>query len=352
MKTSHIYWFAPFNLLCPSTKYRGRYPIDYFENSLNITCDFIYPDKSIQGVLKFIYVYFSILFFRKQGSLIVIQKICTNRFYANALKFLIFLRPTKSLYDIDDAEYLRYPKSTLEYFLKKCQHVSVGSTELYNYALTFNPNVFIQTSPIIDHVQKKRKRNSIPNIGWVGDLGNGNMLSKAFCHKTSMFEILFPELKKIKQEIKLTLIGVKNEKDIPEIINYFKAYPNINICIPTNLDWKNDLWIYSMIKEFDIGVSPMINHPFNKSKSAFKAKQYLSCGVPTIACDVGDNSIYVKHKINGLIIDNTNNYLDAINYFISMDDDTYFDYRNKAIDSKNEYTISNYCNNILTLIID
>lgn len=117
-----------------------------------------------------------------------------------------------------------------------------------------------------------------------------------------MFSIFFLELSKISFPIKLTLIGVKNQKDIPEIREYFKEQSNIEIEIPTNLQWENDAWIYPKILTFDLGVSPMNNHLFNKSKSAFKAKQYLSCGIPTAACNVGDNKEFVKHNKNGFII--------------------------------------------------
>ncbi len=347
MNTRHIYWFAPYNLRCPSTKYRGKYPVEYFKNELNISCDFVYPEKSFKAFSKFAYMVLSILFFRKKHSLIVIQKICTNRIYAKSLKLLIKLSPKKSLYDIDDAEYIRHPKSTLEFFLKNCESISVGSTELYKYAKGFNKSVFIQTSPIIDHSIQKKKRNQFVNVGWVGDLGNGNKTSKEFSHKTSLFKLLFPELKKLNFPIKLSLIGVKNKKDIPEIKNYFKEYKNIEIDIPTDLDWEKDEWVYDLISKFDMGVSPMVNHLFNKSKSAFKAKQYLSCGVPTIACDVGDNKFFVKHNLNGFIITKTLTYAEAITKITTMTDEQYSQFSQNSIDSKNNYSMKNYCQNIL-----
>ena len=147
MEIKHIYWFTHYNLLCPSSKYRGKYPTDYFTKSLNISCDFIYPEKSIKGIIRFLSIYFSVLFFRKKSSLIVIQKVCTNRSYAKALKLLVSIRRSNTLYDLDDAEYIRQPKETLEFFMRKCSSISVGSTELERYALKYNSNVFLQTSP-------------------------------------------------------------------------------------------------------------------------------------------------------------------------------------------------------------
>lgn len=74
MKIKHIYWFAPNNLKCPSTRYRGKYPIEYFEKNYGIKADFITPDKKTKGIFNFLIVYISVLLFRKSNSLIVIQK--------------------------------------------------------------------------------------------------------------------------------------------------------------------------------------------------------------------------------------------------------------------------------------
>jgi len=347
MSIKYIYWFAPYNLKCPSTKYRGKYPVDYLIDTIGIRCKFFYPEKSFKAMLKFCFMVASILFFRKKNSLLVIQKVCTNNRYAKTLRLLIKLKPTKGLYDLDDAEYIRYEKSTLEFFLKNCESVSVGSSALYDYVKPLNSSVFHQTSPVVLHYKQKIKRNKILHIGWVGDLGNGNTLSIPFSHKTNMFKLFFPELRKIDFPVKLTLVGVKNKHDIPLIKNYFKNKPHIKIEIPTNLDWENDAWIYSMIRDFDIGIAPMTNHLFNRSKSAFKAKQYLSTGVPTIACDVGDTNMYLKHGLNGFLVTEHFSYADAIKKISGMSDEDYFNLSTNSLNSRINYSMENYCLNLL-----
>lgn len=92
LEIKHIYWFAHFNLSCPSTRYRGKYALDYLNKHYAITHDFVYPSSDFKKILLFFRVYFSILFLRKKDSIIVFQKIRTNRFYANSLKFLLLLR--------------------------------------------------------------------------------------------------------------------------------------------------------------------------------------------------------------------------------------------------------------------
>ena len=202
-----IYWFAPYNLKSPSTRYRGKYPLEHLTKKYNIKTKLVFPEKSFVHIITFIKVFLLSLVSRKHNSLIVIQKVCSNGTYAKLLKLLISIKKN-TLYDIDDAEYFRRETNTLHFFLKKCNTISVGSTDLEKYCLQFNSNVFLLTSPVISHSFKKRKKNTKPHIGWVGDFGFGHDISKNFSHKKSLLEILFPEIKKINFPIKLILIGV------------------------------------------------------------------------------------------------------------------------------------------------
>ena len=130
---------------------------------------------------------------------------------------------------------------------------------------------------------------------------------------------------------------------IPEIETFFKDCPNIELEIPCDLNWKSDDWLYSEIKKFDIGISPIIDHPFNEAKSAFKAKQYLSVGVPTIASDVGENRVFVEHRKNGLLCKNGTGFISLINYIDTLDDDAYFEMSNYALEKRNKFSVGNYC---------
>ena len=188
---SHIYWFAPYNLSCPSTRYRGKYPLDYLQNEKQISYDFVWPEKSAQAILNFLKLFLEILFFRKPNSLVVIQKIYTKRYYANLLKLLVWLRPENTLYDLDDAEYYRWPAETLNFFIKHCQYVQVGSQALLEYCLPLNPNVTLATSPVIAHEHRKSQKGRKPVLGWVGGFGNGREITRSFSHKTNLYQLFF-----------------------------------------------------------------------------------------------------------------------------------------------------------------
>nr|NQU93997.1 hypothetical protein [Bacteroidota bacterium] len=225
-KFRHIYWFAPYNLKSPSTRYRGKYPLVHLKEHYNIASDFVFPDRSLKGLRKFFQVFISALLFRKPNSLIVIQKVCSNKFYANALKCLILIQKKNTLYDIDDAEYCRNKMNTLHFFLRFCESVVVGSNALLDYCSRFNKNVYLNTSPIPNHGKRKIRKKEKLSIGWVGDFGNGDTQFYSFSHKKSLYDLFFSPIRKISYPIKLTLIGINNRSDIPEIINFFKDSPN------------------------------------------------------------------------------------------------------------------------------
>lgn len=343
----YIYWFAAYNLDCPSTRYRGKIPLEYLEANSNIKSQFVFPDRSLNGVLLFLKVFISALLFRKKNSLIVIQKVCSNGVYANALKILVFFQSKNTRYDLDDAEYLRRDDATLIHFASRCESIIVGSESLKSYCLQYNRNISILTSPIKDHKVFKSKRNSIPNIGWVGDLGKGDRVSQNFSHRTSLFEILFPQLKLIDSNIILTLIGVKDQTVAAEILNYFNTNPKITVNILKDLNWKSDDWVYDQIANFDIGVSPMTDHPFNQSKSAFKSKQYLSVGVPVVCSDVGENKNFTLTGQNGFLCLNSSDFLDAINLISAMSDEEYFEMSRNAMHTKTKFSMENYCSRLI-----
>lgn len=348
-KINHIYWFAPYDLTCPSTRYRGRIPLDFVREKYAVSSDFFIPERSLTGYFSFLKIFLRILFFRKKNSLIVIQKICSNGLYANAIKVLLVFKRKNTLYDLDDAEYLRQPTHSLHFFLKHCATIQVGSLALKNYCLKFNKNVSIATSPVYKHPHKKANKNPKLHIGWVGDVGNGKSISKDFAHKTSLFKILFPQIRLVKIPIKLSIIGVKNSSDIPKIMNYFSDMKNIELDIPVQLNWKNDSWLYDKIKHFDVGVSPLVNHPFNIAKSAFKAKQYLSCGVPVIASDVGENSNFILDKKNGFLVQKPAQFYTFIDLISNMSEQEYDCLIQNSLASFNNFSIENYCKVLLNI---
>ena len=338
MGIKHIYWFAYFNLDEPSVRYRAKFPLQQLKHNHGITFSIVYPGYDFQNLSNFILTFFSALLFRKSNSIIVFQKIYTKGIYSSALKVLLFFRPQHTLYDIDDAEHTRRCAKTIHYFMKKCSACSAGSKSLVDYIKQFNQNVFLLTSPIINHGLTKTSLEKTMTVGWVGYYG---------AHRQSLTELFFPALYDIDFPIKLKLLGVANEIEEQEIKSYFKNNKNITVETPLGLDWLNEHSIYETIATFDIGVSPLMNNEFNRGKSAFKLKQCLSCGVPVLASSVGENKTFLQDGVNGYLCDTPSDYFQKLTSIRSSQS---WSYNILSLNAKKTFTtfsIDNYCSTFI-----
>lgn len=338
MKIKHIYCFSYFNLTAPSVRYRAKFPLQQLKDRHGITFSIVYPGYDFQNIANFVLTFFSALFFRKSNSIIVFQKIYTNGIYAILLKALLFFRPQYTLYDIDDAEYIRQPAQTIQHFMKNCSACSAGSKSLVDYAKQFNSNVFLLTSPVIDHGLKKNKVAEILTIGWIGYYG---------AHRQNLTQILFPALYEIKFPIKLKLLGVANQAEVQEITSYFKNNKNISVEAPLGLDWLNEHSIYEHIATFDVGVSPLIDNEFNRAKSAFKLKQCLSCGVPVLGSSVGENKNFLRDGLNGYLCNSPDEYFQKLTLINGSKSGNYAKLSENAIKTFPLFSIDNYCSTII-----
>lgn len=329
----HIYWFAYFNKDEPSVRYRGLYPLQKLQKDYGISYTIVYPGYNPKNIIRFIRTFFTILLFRKHGSVIVFEKLRTRRLYVSFLKVLLKFRSRKTLYDIDDADYLKFPPQNINYYLKNVSACTAGSNALLQYAKQYNEKVFYLTSPVIDHRYRKHKRNDCFTVGWIGYYN---------AHKNSLWSLLFPALKNSSFPVKIVLLGVR---DIHrnEIEAFFATNANVTIDIPQNIDWLDENSIYSKIAEFDVGIAPLLDTQVNNAKSAFKLKQYLSCGVPALASAVGENTNYIKQGVNGYLCNTIADFEEKIKYLQKASDAEYWALSQNAIDSTPQFSMDNYC---------
>jgi len=343
----YIYYFSFYGFNSPSTRYRAKYVLEHLYTEYNISYSLVIPGYRPGEIVNFLLTYCSVLFFRRKKSLIIFQKIYTQGIYASLLKLLLWFRKSNTVYDIDDAEYLRFPNESIKFFLKKCSSACVGSNELLSYASLYNRNSFLLTSPVPDSVITRTKRNHVFTVGWLGDYGTGKEVSREYSHKTSLNRLFFPAIKDIDVLLKIILIGVHSKKDCNEILYYFSSNKNVIVEIPQNINWLDEKSIHEFIGQFDLGVSPMIDHEFNRAKSAFKLKQYFSCGVPALASPVGENLTFLRQSENGYFCGSAEDFKEKILCFYYMNDKDYAKFSNKAISSVSEFSLDNFCKLLL-----
>jgi glycosyltransferase involved in cell wall biosynthesis len=341
VQLKHIYWFSHYNLDAPSTRYRAKYALEYLAEEKGISYSFVTPGYGINNIIRFISVYFSVLFFRKKNSLIVFQRIYTDGLYAKALKLLLLIRRKNTLDDLDDAEYLYHSDKTIKFFMKNCGACSVGSESLKDYTLKFNTNTYIYTSPIIPHNKIKKQKNGLLTIGWIGFYNTDEKFEES--HKKNISHLFLPALLEIEFDVKFVVLGITLEKDKNELTRFYAGNKNIQLEIPLFINWRDEFTIYERITAFDIGISPLLDNEGNRAKSAFKLKQYFSCGVPAMGSSVGENSKFLHHGITGFICDTHTEYADTIRKIKQMNSTEYNGLSERALASVEQFSLDQYC---------
>lgn len=73
------------------------------------------------------------------------------------------------------------------------------------------------------------------------------------------------------------------------------------------------------IKNFDIGIMPLGNTPWERGKCGYKLIQYMACALPVVASPVGVNSEIVIHGENGFLADTMNEWKQSLEQLLRMD---------------------------------
>jgi glycosyltransferase involved in cell wall biosynthesis len=66
------------------------------------------------------------------------------------------------------------------------------------------------------------------------------------------------------------------------------------------------------IRDFDIGVMPLADTPWERGKCGYKLIQYMACGRPVVASPVGVNRDIVEHGVNGFLADSPEDWRAAL----------------------------------------
>jgi len=66
------------------------------------------------------------------------------------------------------------------------------------------------------------------------------------------------------------------------------------------------------IQNFDVGIMPLPDEPWERGKCGYKLIQYMACGRPVITSPVGINRKIVEHGVNGFLANDTADWITAL----------------------------------------
>ena len=144
---------------------------------------------------------------------------------------------------------------------------------------------------------KQKAVGEVPIIGWIGTPQTSRYLKP-----------LLPVFKSLKNDMPVRFVAVgANPEDFEG--TPVEAWP-----------WSEETEVES-VQQFDIGIMPLVDSPWERGKCGYKLIQYMACGVPVVASPVGVNREIVVSDKNGLFADSAGEWDKALRTLLNADPD-------------------------------
>ena len=184
----------------------------------------------------------------------------------------------------------------IHFLIKSADHVITSSPYLSDYYCRhlnqYNASSFITSSLNIHHYKISQNTNKKITIGWTGTFS-----SKIYLQSIERV------LKKLAKDVDFKLIIIGNFEYKIDGVEY------------ELIQWNAASEIEDLNK-IDIGIYPLIDSKWVLGKSGLKALQYMAIGIPTVATDVGTSSDIIENMKDGILVNNDEEWVDALKYLI------------------------------------
>lgn len=337
IKKKSIIFLLSGDITKASSRYRGYYIIDKLKQK-GIYCKALHGSNLI--------FYFKVILILIRFQVIYIQK-KFNKLDIIIAKISIFLGKIV-IFDIDDSpsgvKGGNAQKSKAIKLMKLSSIVITGSHELALYSKKYNSEVYVLNTPVKLTLNKrentKRKTNKI-KIGWIG---NGINYRQELLF---IYQILLKLSDKMaNKSFTFEVIGTMNDKKIEKML---KWTDNMSVNLISDLNWSDEELVFNKVKQFDIGLYPILENEYNRFKGGFKLIQYSSAGVPFVASSVYENN-FLESGGGLLVNNNEQSWLNALEELIE-DNEMRNKLALKGINSVHQnYTSTKFAKNLIDII--
>ena len=161
----------------------------------------------------------------------------------------------------------------------------------------FNPNVAVIPNAIDPALLKvERRRAEKLTVGWAGGSSHHDD-----------FQSVVGTLREVtnhRGDVSFHSVGVDYGKDFGLHQNRFTP-------------WRASMLEYYAGIDFDIGIAPLLDTPFTRSKSPIKAIEYNALGIPVVASNAGPYRDYVVDGVNGFLCNTPAEWKDRLNLLLA-----------------------------------
>lgn len=254
-----------------------------------------------------------ILFAAPRVDFVYVQRVLSPRL----IKFLAHVSE-HVIFDIDDAIHLSehspdqyhsgYRDSVIN-CLQAASSVVVSSHELESFASEHSEQVLVIPSSVNAEVFAPPKRDSSverskPIVGWIGNapdhIPNLSLLAEELVNSGVL------------KEATLRIIGTQNDDRVHSLFAEAESVELVEWVDPENVPYE--------VQKFDIGLSPLVDNQFNRSKCPVKTLEYMASGLPVLASNVGMHKEFITDGRNGYLIDSSREWVERINQLITNPD--------------------------------
>ncbi|NNC84343.1 MAG: glycosyltransferase family 4 protein [Flavobacteriales bacterium] len=204
-----------------------------------------------------------------------------------------FLFRKRLVFDFDDAIWLpNYTEANarfhrlksywkVRYLIKWSHQVIAGNEFLADFARQYNSQVTVIPTVVDTETyylpNGSKGLTEIPTVGWTGSISTVPHLAS-----------ILPILNEVPAEIPFRMLVISNSD--PAFTDFDYEFRQ----------WDKEREIQDL-NEMDIGIMPLPDNEWTRGKCGFKAIQYMSLGIPTIASPVGMNQQLIDHGRNGIL---------------------------------------------------